>query len=207
MTDEQITEMPEVKGEKPWPLIIMMAMLAIVIGAGFILVPKTEEGKLLWLEFLGTNNFGEFMNPPLELVGELLDAEGNSWSADQDTPWKLVLLNQGPCLADCQEMADLVTRVHSRLNKLAPELKRGFLSLGPNAVSRDLALEDLGFEFIQIQSADLQSRLVSSGTPSLADGPLALVMDPREVFFLYYTQEHDGNGMLEDVEHVMKLSQ
>ena len=205
MTNEEITSASE--GEKPWPLIIMLGMLAIVIGAGFILVPKTEEGKLLWLEFLGTNNHGEFMNPPLELVGELLDAQGDPWSADLDIPWKLVLLNQGPCLEDCQEMADVITRVHSRLNKLAPELKRGFLSLGPNAVTRDSALEAFGFEFIQVQNADLQNRLAASGVPNLSEGPLAFVMDPREVFFLYYTQEHDGNGVLEDVEHVIKLSQ
>ena len=206
MNNEQIADNNEPKGEKPWPLIIMLVMLATVIGSGFLLVPKTEEGKLRWLSILGTNNYGELMNPPLELVGQITDLEGNPWSDDLEVPWKLVLVNQGPCLENCQEMADLLTRVHTRMNKLSPELKRGFLSLGANAVAADATLSAEGFDFVKAELSDFEAQLMASGAPSLAEGPLVFVMNPLQVFFLYYTAEHEGNGILEDVEHVIKLT-
>ena len=207
MNNEKLTEPTKAKGEKPWPLIIMLVMLATVIGSGFFLVPKTEEEKLWWLSILGTNNYGELMNPPLELVGQIRDAQGNPWSADLDTPWKLVLVNQGSCLQACQEMADLITRIHTRMNKLSPEIKRGFLSVGSNAITSDAALTEAGFDFVQIQMADFESQIMASGAPTLSEGPLVFVMNPLEVFFLYYTAEHEGNGILEDIEHVIKLTQ
>jgi|SaaInl5LU_22_DNA_1037371.scaffolds.fasta_scaffold01718_2 hypothetical protein len=196
---------PETKGEKPWPVIIMLAMVFSVIVVGFLLVPKTEEQKLWWLSVLGTNNYGVLMNPPLDLSGQLLDSEGNIWSADHDTPWKLVLVNQGPCTQECQDMADLAARVHARLNRESTELKRGYLSFGPDSsIGPNQAL---GFEQLQAPAFDLQARLSESGVPALAEGPLVFVMNPLEVFFLYYTTEHEGIGMLEDIEHVIKLAQ
>lgn len=205
MTNEDITQQARPKGEKPWPLIIMLTMLFSVIVAGFLLVPKTEEQKMMWLSLLGTNNYGELMNPPLELVGQLLDSEGTVWSDDLEIPWKLVLVNQGDCDAVCQEMAGFINRVHTRMNKLAPELKRGYLAVGANSgVTVDAALD---YEILQVPHVDMQALLAQSGVPDLSEGPLVFLMNPREVFFLYYTTEHEGVGMLEDIEHVIKLAQ
>lgn len=195
------------KGEKPWPVIIMLTMLFSVIIVGLLLVPKTEEQKLMWLSILGTNNYGEFLNPPLELTGQLLDGDGNAWSSDMDVPWKLVLVNQGACEQSCQDMADLAARVHTRTNKLAPEIKRGSLSIGRNATIGQDALLDLGFQPLQTGDIDFPALLASSGVPPLSEGPLLFVMNPLEVFFLYYTKDHEGIGMLEDIEHVIKLAQ
>lgn len=192
------------KGQKPWPVIIMLVMLFSVIIAGIILVPRTEEQKLWWLSILGTNNYGELINPPIEMAGQLLDSEGNPWSDDLETPWKLVLISQGSCNSDCQQMAEFATRVHARMNKLAPELKRGYLSIGSGFGATPEAA--LGYEILQAPSIDLQSLLSESNVPSLSEGPLLFLMNPLEVFFLYYTIEHEGVGMLEDIEHVVELS-
>lgn len=205
MTNEETIQQAEPKGEKPWPLIIMLAMVFSVIVAGFLLVPKTEDQKLMWLSLLGTNNYGEFMNPPLDLAGKIFDGEGALWSDDLETPWKLVLVNQGDCDAVCQEMAGFINRVHTRMNKLAPQLKRGYLSVGENSgISVDTALD---YEVLQAPSIDMLALLAQSGVPSLSEGPLVFLMNPLSVFFLYYTTEHEGVGMLEDIQHVIKLAQ
>ena len=204
MNNEEISQQDEFKGEKPWPLIIMLAMLFSVILGGFFLVPKTEEQKLWWLSILGTNNYGELMNPPLELKGQLLDIQGNAWSDDAETPWKLVLVNQGACDQECQELAGFVNRVHTRMNKLAPELKRGYLAVGD--IPGRLVDDSLQYEILQAPNIDLQQLLSESGVPPLSEGPFVFLMNPLEVFFIYYTSEHESVGMLEDIEHVVKLA-
>ena len=190
------------KGQKPWPVIIMLVMLFSVIIAGLLLVPRTEEQKLWWLSILGTNNYGELINPPIELAGQILDSEGNPWSDDMETPWKLVLMSQGACAADCQQIAEFATRVHARMNKLAPELKRGYLSIGSGS-GPDASLD---YETLQAPNLDFPALLEETNVPPLSDGPLLFVMNPLEVIFLYYTTEHEGVGMLEDIEHVIELS-
>lgn len=207
MNNEQLIDQTENKGEKPWPLIIMLAMVFGVIAAGFLLVPKTEEEKLRLLSILGTNNYGELMNPPVELAGKLLDSQGNIWSADEEVPWKLVVVNQGACEERCQNLADVVARVHTRTNKLSPDIKRGYLQIGMQSVVGQESLEAIGYDFLHTENLDLEALLGGSGVPSLSEGPLVFVMNPLEVFFLYYTAEHEGSGMLEDIEHVIKLAQ
>ena len=207
MNKEQPIDQTENKGEKPWPLIIMLAMVFGVIAAGFLLVPKTEEEKLRLLSILGTNNYGELMNPPVELASKLLDTEGTIWSADEDVPWKLVLVNQGACEARCQDLADVVARVHTRTNKLSPDIKRGYLQVGARSVVGQESLEAIGYDFLHTENLNMEALLGGSGVPNLSEGPLVFVMNPLEVFFLYYTADHEGSGMLEDLEHVIKLAQ
>jgi|TARA_B110000483_G_scaffold141911_1_gene169454 hypothetical protein len=207
MNKEPLNDQAEFKGEEPWPLIIMLGMVFSVIAAGFFLVPKTEEDKLRWLSILGTNNYGELMNPPVALTGKLLDTQGNTWSADEEVPWKLVLVNQGICEQTCQELADVVARVHMRMNRLSPDIKRGYLQVGIQSVFGQESLEAIGYDFLHTENLDMEALLDGAGVPSLSAGPLVFVMNPLEVFFLYYTAEHEGIGMLEDIEHVVKLAQ
>ncbi len=207
MNNEPSFDQSETTGEKPWPVIIMLVMVFSVIASGFLLVPNTDEEKLKWLSILGTNNYGELMNPPVEMAGKLLDAEGAVWSADTDVPWKLVIVNQGACEQSCQEMADVVTRVHTRTNKLSPYIKRGYLQVRSQSIVGQESLEAIGYDFLHTDNLDIGAMLAASGVPSLSDGPLMFVMNPLEVWFLYYNGEHEGIGMLEDIEHVIKLSQ
>ncbi|MEQ9210012.1 MAG: hypothetical protein RLN96_09255, partial [Pseudomonadales bacterium] len=53
---------------KPWPLYIIVGMVFGVIVLGYLLAPRTEEGKLAWIEILGTTNNGTLMNPPVEVL-------------------------------------------------------------------------------------------------------------------------------------------
>jgi hypothetical protein len=193
-----------VVGSKPWPVIIMVAMVASVIIAGFILAPRTEEDKLRWLTWLGTTNHGEFINPPIGNAPAFKDAEGYVWPQSREPVWRLVLVSQGDCDLPCQEMADLVFRVHTRLNKLAPRVQRGFLSLAGTAA---LAPTPPGFSLLQSDLDQFSTLFAEAGLETdLANGPLLLIQDPRDVFFMYYTPSHEGTGILSDVEHLIKLS-
>ena len=162
MNKEPLNDQAEFKGEEPWPLIIMLGMVFSVIAAGFFLVPKTEEDKLRWLSILGTNNYGELMNPPVALTGKLLDTQGNIWSADEEVPWKLVLVNQGICEQTCQELADVVARVHMRMNRLSPDIKRGYLQVGIQSVFGQERLEAIGYDFLHTENLDMDCLLYTS---------------------------------------------
>lgn len=190
-------------GEKPWPVIIMLAMLASVIVTGLVLAPRTEEGKLRWLNILGTTNHGEFLNPPVSVDGRLLDSAGVDWTQSAQAPWKLVLVNQGDCVQICQDMADLAARVHTRLNKVAPDLTRGYLALGSGGIG---PVESLAYEPLRLVDSSLLEDVIASGIEVTPQMPSLLLLDPLGVFFLYYDSTHDGIGMLEDIEHVMDLA-
>lgn len=192
------------KGEKPWPVIVMLAMLISVIVAGLILAPRTEEAKLKWLSLLGTTNHGEFLNPPVPVDGRLLDSQGMDWTQTAEAPWKLILVVPSACEQSCQEMADLAARVHTRLNRDAPELTRGFLSLDGSPLAGGAAA--LNYEILQLADRSLIEAIRTSGISQLGAEPTLLLLDPIQVFFMAYDSEHDGIGMLEDLEHVIELA-
>ena len=192
------------QGEKPWPVIVMLAMLLSVILAGLILAPRTEEAKLKWLSLLGTTNHGEFLNPPVEVNGQLLDAQGSDWAVTAQAPWKLVLVAPAACETSCQEMADLAARVHTRLNRDAPEVVRGFVSL--QGAQLDGPASELQYERLQLASPELVEQVRAAGVEQIGQQPVLLLLDPIDVFFMAYGSQHDGIGMLEDLEHVIELA-
>ena len=93
--------MTEQAQQKPWPLYIIIGMVFGVMVLGWSLSPKTEEGKLAWIEILGTTNHGELLNPPVEIqAGQLLDVEGKPWEVLEGNTWKLLLVAADSCAED-----------------------------------------------------------------------------------------------------------
>jgi hypothetical protein len=202
-----MTEMNEQQVNKPWPLIVMVSMLAIVILAGLLLRPRTDEQKLQWLSLLGTTNHGELMNPPLAVDTNLFrDAKGAPWTALDDTNWKLLVVNNGVCAVECEEMIYLARQVHSRLNRRAPYLDRALLNFGDSGLN----MEQLTgyYPDLQIVDADYSAyrTWIAGSNLEAQDQVVILLINPIDVVQMFYTSSHEGNGLLGDLEHLMKLA-
>lgn len=191
----------------PWPVIIMVAMLAVVIIAGFLLRPESEEQKAFWLDLLGTTNHGELMNPPLDVQTALfLDESGTSWASLQNSNWKLVVVNAGVCATRCEELIYLGRQVHARLNRRAPMLERAFVNFGDPGL--DMEQFVASYPDLQQLQADRDQYLgwVADSNLASEQDAVMLLINPINVMQMFYTDSHDGTGLLEDLEHLMKLA-
>lgn len=195
------------QSKTPWPVIIMISMLAVVIIAGFLLRPQNEEQKAFWLNLLGTTNHGELMNPPLEIEpGLFTEAESSTWEALNNSTWKLVVVNSGVCEVRCEELIYLGRQVHARLNRRAPLLERGFLNFGDSGLDVAQFRESYP-DLHQLQAdPDTYAEWISGSNLESEQEAVMLLINPINVMQMFYTDSHDGSGLLEDLEHLMKLA-
>lgn len=192
----------------PWPVIIMLGMLGLVIGLGFILSPKSESDKLWWVNLLGTTNQGILLNPPVQIVPEdILTYEGSSWNAFDAEVFKLVFINQGSCDQSCTEMLQSVRQLHVRLNRDYEDVERGLLLLDSDIDQAQRLVSDLpGYSILNPSTSALLERLNATNIPALDDGPVLVMIDPENRAMMAYTKEHSGSEMLEDIEHLLELA-
>jgi len=190
--------------QTPWPLYIIVGMVMSVLVLGYLLAPKTEEGKLAWVEILGTTNNGILLNPPVDVLpNQILGLDGQPWIAMDDSTWKMVLLVQGDCGETCTVRMQELHAMRIRLQRDASELTLGLLV--PDAEN----LPD-------IPVADDIHELLLGGTTLLENlrqtnvrhwqQPVVLVMNPIDMFMLAYPPENPGVEILEDFEHLLKLA-
>ncbi len=195
----------DAKGEKPWPIIIMVSMLASVIIAGLILAPRSDEQKLRWLEILGTTNHGEFINPPLDIPPGFFRQDGNPWARMDAPTWKLVVVNTDACTEQCMELIYLIRQVHTRLNRDSGRVDLGFANAGNSRL--DLAAFKQSYPEVDLLDVEGLSTLFGgSNLLDYPDQPLVLLINPIDVAQIFYTLEHDGVGMLRDIDHLLDLS-
>lgn len=197
-----------VKTSKPWPIIIMLGMLALVIGLGLVLSPKTEEGKLWWIDFLGTTNHGILLNPPLEFAqGDLLSEDGSPWEGFLEPTFKLVVMNRGNCDQRCRDMLESTRQLHVRLNRDYADVSRGFLHLDlPVHDARTLTAHLPDYELLKLGRQDLLELFATTNMPALSEGPVLGMISPLNIMMMAYTSDHSGSEVLEDLEHLLELA-
>jgi len=191
----------------PWPIIIMLGMLALVIVLGLILSPKSEADKLWWVNLLGTTNNGILLNPPVQLVAEdIVTDEQIPWAAFEADVFKLVVVSQGDCDQTCLDMLRSVRQVHVRLNRDYEYVERGVLLAGATIDRARQVVSDFpGYSVFEPSSARLLERLRNTNIPELTAGPVLVMIDPENLAMMAYTKDHSGSGMLEDIEHLLEL--
>lgn len=188
----------------PWPLYIIVGMVLGVIVLGYLLAPKTEEGKLAWIEILGTTNQGTLLNPPVEVLpGQVLGLDGQPWAAMEDNTWKMILLVQGGCGETCISRMQELHAMRIRLQRDARELTLGLLV--PNAEQLpDTPIADDIHE-LRLGGTELLQNLQQTNVTNW-NQPVVLLMNPIDVFMLAYFPENTGVEILEDFEHLLKLA-
>lgn len=202
-------ENTEAKANKlPWPVIIMLGMLTMVIGLGFFLSPKSETDKLWWVNLLGTTNYGILLNPPVPVsVNEIQTSEGQPWSAFDNDTFKLVVINEGDCEEACQDMLLSTKQLHVRLNRDYEDVERAFLPKGIFVEqAQGLVAELDDYTLLNPNQSKLLQDLSTTNIPALNEGPVLLMIDPANLAMMAYTKEHTGSEVLEDLEHLLELA-
>lgn len=185
------------------------ALMLFVLGFGPIVI-ATIMFYTGWLNPAGHTNNGTLVQPvvPVQTLN-LETTSGEPFEArfgpDKVDPQWLLMVAAGNCGSDCQELLYLARQVNIALGKNA------------NRVSRAAALgsvpPDLSAKWEREYS--LMERLVPAEgtTPAWPAGvnpdaePRILLVDPFGNVMMHYGSEHSGKEILEDLKHLLKLSQ
>lgn len=144
----------------------------------------------------GTVNHGELVQPPVPVSTD-------AWNTPEEGAvfagrWTLLHVAAGPCGETCRALLDKTGRVRVALDKDAVRVQR-ILLLPESAPDLD-------------QAAARGARVVHASIPTvyglLRDGErLGLsVVDPQGFRMMRYQVPLDANGLLEDLERLLRLS-
>ncbi|MCG7200370.1 hypothetical protein MD273_11605 [Marinobacter pelagius] len=185
------------------------AFLLFALGFGPMII-ATVMFYTGWLNPAGHTNNGTLVQPvvPVQALhlqttsGEPVEAR---FGPDKVDPQWLLMVVAGTCGSDCQELLYLARQVNIALGKNA------------NRVSRAAALGAVppGLSSKWSREYSLMERLVPAegATPAWPTGvdpdtePRILLVDPFGNVMMHYGSEHSGKDMLEDLKHLLKLSQ
>lgn len=201
------------QGEGPTPEQVRRgrrtAILLFALGFGPMII-ATIMFYTGWLNPVGHTNNGVLLQPVAPVASlNLQTSSGTPLAArfgpeQADSEW-LMMVAADECGSQCEELLYLARQVNIALGKNA------------NRVSRAAALgsvpPDLQARWPQEYSS--MERLVpmegqspdwpAGVTPS--EAPRILLVDPFGNVMMHYGTEHTGKDMLEDLKHLLKLSQ
>jgi hypothetical protein len=182
----------------------MLFIVGGVILAGFIMVPKTEEQRQQMIDLLGTTNIGELVKPALDFSLVLANLP-----ATDKAKWKVVTVGGVGCSQSCEDMLFSSRQVHMLMGKLTGRVERAYLpdvaSVDPQQIDELKVLHP--FLTIIPTAPNLVAQIISGSSADWdMQEPRYFVVTPDHKAILYYTKDHDGSGLLDDLKHLLKYS-
>ncbi|OEY66165.1 hypothetical protein [Marinobacter sp. X15-166B] len=186
-----------------------MAVLLFTVGLGPMVV-ATLMYYTGWLNPSGHTNHGVLITPPLPVAElQLTDATGapledHFGSAVAEPRWLMIVVADR-CADACESLLYLSRQVNIALGKNAHRVARSaYLQVVPAAFQRHWQ-----------ENYPLMQRLTSGAAehPRWPEGvdprqtPRVLLVDPLGNVMMHYGTEHSGKAILEDLKHLLKLSQ
>lgn len=186
-----------------------MALLLFAVGFGPMIF-ATVMFYTGWFNPQGHTNNGALVSPAVPVSElELEDADGrplaDRFGPEMEEPEWMMVVAAGRCEDACEELLYLSRQVNIALGKNADRMTKGAY-LGE--VPADLESR-WGEEYAS--TLRLQSR--NEGEPAWPEGvspgerPEILLVDPFGNIMMRYDNSHTGKQLLEDLKHLMKLSQ
>lgn len=185
------------------------ALLLFAIGFGPMIF-ATIMYYTGWLNPSGHSNNGELIQPPAPMAQMQLQGANGNPLTDRfgpdvpDAEWMMVVVS-GTCAAECEELLYLARQVNIALGKNANRVHRSaWLGTVPT---------DLAARWDDEYSSMERLSVAEGATPQWPAGvapdhqPRILLVDPFGNVILHYGTEHTGKDMLEDLKHLLKLSQ
>lgn len=181
------------------------ALLLFAIGFG-PLVLATIMYYTGWMNPTGQSNNGVLIDPsvPVAELG-LVNADGQPF-ADRfgpmhpDASWLMLVANEGPCSEACQQQIYLARQVNVALGKNQDRMSRAAYLPEPPA---DLS----GYPDMPLLRAGETEAIRWPGGVDLQQAPQIYVIDPFGNVMMRYGPAMDGKAILEDLKHLMKISQ
>lgn len=186
-----------------------MALLLFAVGFGPMIF-ATVLYYTGWMHPTGHSNHGQLIQPPAPLAELQLRGADGSPLVDRfgpelkDPEWMLMVVSEN-CGTTCEELLYLARQVNIALGKNAARVNR---SAWLGSVGDDLA-----GRWDNEYSSMEKLNLANGAEPSWPAGvdpsrqPRILVVDPFGNIIMHYGSEHTGKQMLNDLKHLLKLSQ
>lgn len=185
------------------------ALLLFVLGFGPILV-ATVMFYTGWLNPSEHTNNGTLIQPVVPVTAFNLETASGQpleqrFGPDQVDPQWLMLVVAEECGSQCEEMLYLARQVNIALGKNANRVSRAAVlgSVPTDLDSRWAREYSLMERLVPAQQA--APRWPPGVNPGA--GPWLLLVDPFGNAMMHYGSEHSGEDMLEDLKHLLKLSQ
>ncbi|MDC1513791.1 hypothetical protein N8456_06835 [Porticoccaceae bacterium] len=202
MSDAQTNQGPRNRGMKI-QIWIMLIMVGGVMVAGTLMQPKSEEQRQQLMATLGTTNQGQLVKPAVD-ARTVFPA-----NPDKAAKWKIVVAGGDSCDAACNQVILDTRSVHILMGKLVRRAERVYLADAEQLQQQEF--DDLSFAhpYLTIQTTGLnefkQLLKNTSADWDMADTRYFVVTPDAEVI-LFFTQDDDVMGLLEDMKHLLKYS-
>ena len=199
---EQSENSPRNKGMKI-QIWIMLIMVGSVMLAGILMVPTTEEERERMIELLGTTNQGTLIKPAIDISSALGEETANSLK------WKILVAGGQSCDDSCQEIILGTRQIHILMGKLVRRAERVYLSDPAQLDTEEYDQLALAHPHLSIQRsglAELSALLANSSMDWDLSDTRYMVVTPDNDAILYYTEDDDVMGLLDDLKHLLKYS-
>jgi hypothetical protein len=182
---------------------IMLIMVGSVMLAGTLMVPTTEEERERMIELLGTTNQGTLIKPAIDITSALDEESASSLK------WKILVAGGQSCDDSCQQVILDTRQVHILMGKLVRRAERVYLADAAQLDGEEFDQLALAHPHLNIQRSGLTELSTLLATSSM-DWDLSdtryMVVTPDNDAILYYTQDDDVMGLLDDLKHLLKYS-
>jgi len=185
------------------------ALLLFAIGFGpMIFATIMYYGG--WLHPESRSNHGELIQPAVPVAElNLVDADDQPLHTRfgpqlQNPKWMMIVTAQ-TCGEDCEQLLYLARQVNIALGKNANRVGRAaWIDTVPQELQSRWRKEYSSMERLRL-APDAEPAWPAAVNP--AESPRILLVDPFGNVMMHYGNEHSGKEMLEDLKHLMKLSQ
>jgi hypothetical protein len=186
-----------------------MALLLFAIGFGPMIL-ATVMYYTGWMNPTGHSNHGVLLQPPVPVSElQLRDADGaplaERFGPELVEPeWMMVVVAED-CGSVCEDLLYRARQVNIALGKNANRMNR---SAWVGSMSDDLG-ERWPKEFSSMEKLTIPDDVKPSWPANVDPSSEAriLVVDPFGNIVMHYGSEHTGKEMLNDLKHLLKLSQ
>lgn len=195
-SDQAVTE----KKKWPWPIIVIAALTA------FWMIGPYVAYYTGWFVPTETNNKGVLIKPPVHL-GDLLQEPLPPQL--QDNQWHLLIPVTGACADDCEQNIYTTRQVHIRLSNRGERVQRVAVNLAGaegEATIAGLSESHPLLTSITVAADDWREWVSVTNLPEINDQHFYLLVHPAGHAILYYTADHHGNELLQDIKHGLKVT-
>jgi len=188
---------------------ILLIVLIPVLGSTFMFYTGIGIPK-------GANNNGLLIEPPIDLTDiQLTTLSGDHWSWGDSGKFRLALLVDGECDAECAKLLHNMRQVHVRLAKRSTSLERWLVQVDYSVTKMMMpdANENIADTFPQLtilRGEKLQWRNKLAGNTVINQsftGQQLLLLDRRGYLIMVFNSSQSGQEMLDDVQFLIKSTQ
>lgn len=188
----------------PWPFIIIVAVIVLPIVAAYV---AYYTGMGVSDE---TVNKGELLEPPVPFSALATQAEDSESVELQGRRWRMLIPVTVPCDAGCQQNLYTTRQVYIRLGEKNERVERIAVNLAEAEGEAYLAEIEKDHPHLRDVSVELgawQAWLADTNAPTdLQKTPYYLLVDQEGIAMMYYTADHHGNDLLDDIKRLLRYT-